>query len=93
VKDNRIKMVGFVDEHTRDAFLELKSGKFEEKQLATFIEHAINDLKEDPLIGIVVPQKLWPSEYIKKFEINNLRKYDLPNGWRLVYTCVEIKLR
>lgn len=82
----RSKSVVFVDEHTRDAFLELKAGKFEEKQLAIFIERAIKDLKGDPLAGVIVPKRLWPKEYLSKFDINNLRKYNLPNGWRLTYT-------
>ena len=64
----------------------MKSGRFEDKKLATFIERAIKDLKENPIVGIAIPRRLWPSEYVKRYAINNLRKYDLPNGWRLVYT-------
>lgn len=33
-----------------------------------------------------MPKKLFPKEYIKKYCINNLWKYDLSNGWRLLYT-------
>ena len=84
--DNRVKSVGFADEKLRGAFLELKAGKFEEKELATFIERAIRDLKENPLVGVAVSRRLWPIEYVRKYAINNLRKYDLPNGWRLIYT-------
>ncbi len=86
MSDSRVKHVSFVDEKLLASFSELKSGKFEEKQLASYIERAIADLKENPLVGISVPMKLWPKEYIVKFKVNNLRKYDLPNGWRLVYT-------
>ncbi len=86
MSDNRVKHVAFVDEKLLATFSELKSGKFEEKQLVSYIERAIDDLKENPLVGIVVPMKLCPREYIAKFNVNNLRKYDLPNGWRLVYT-------
>ncbi len=86
LNDNRVKSVGFIDESTREAFFKLKNGKFEEKELASFIERAIRDLKENPFVGVKIPQKLWPADYIKKFSINNLRKYDLPNGWRLIYT-------
>lgn len=86
LKDTRIKTVGFADEQIQSAFAELKSGKFEEKELASFIDRAIKDLKENPLIGIAIPKRLWPAEYVRNFGINNLRKYDLPNGWRLIYT-------
>jgi len=86
VKNDRLKKVVFVDQSLYKSFLELKSGKFEEKELASYIQRAINDLKENPFIGIKLPNRLWPKEYLQKFSITNLRKYDLPNGWRLIYT-------
>ena len=46
----------------------------------------MGDLKKNPLAGVIIPRKLWPREYIKKYEITNLRKYDLPEGWRMIYT-------
>ena len=82
----RIKYVAFAEPSIKKAFEELEKGKHEEKQLAEFIERAIDDLKKNPLCGIKVPSKQWPKEYIKKYKIDNLRKYDLPNGWRLIYT-------
>jgi len=78
--------VAFISEKIKAEFECLKSGKFEDKQLYNFIERAINDLKTKPLCGIKIPKKLWPHEYIKKYNITNLLKYDLPNGWRLIYT-------
>ncbi len=68
-----------------EAYQSLKSGTFEEKELAAYLDRAFNDLKENPLVGINLPRKLWPKTY-GKHEITNLRKYDLPNGWRLIYT-------
>jgi len=47
---------------------------------------AIRDLRENAFYGIQIPKRLIPKEYIKKYEINNLWKYDLPRGWRLLYT-------
>jgi Txe/YoeB family toxin of Txe-Axe toxin-antitoxin module len=86
LKENRIKIVGFVDNSLYKAFQQLKSGKFEEKELASFIQRAINDLKDNPFIGVPIQRRLWPIRYVRKFSINNLRKYNLPNGWRLIYT-------
>ena len=43
-------------------------------------------IKEDPFATVAIPQKLWPIEYIRRFGITNLRKYNLPKGWRLLYT-------
>ncbi|MDY6931179.1 MAG: hypothetical protein SVJ22_04610, partial [Halobacteriota archaeon] len=36
--------------------------------------------------GIQIPKKLIPKTYIDKYEIDNLWKYDLPKGWRLIYS-------
>ncbi|MBM3229484.1 hypothetical protein FJZ26_03570 [Candidatus Parvarchaeota archaeon] len=88
MKDNRAKSVSFADESLLNAYQQLKSGKFEEQELAKYLDRAIGDLKENPLCGIKIPRHLWPDEYAKKFGIDNLRKYDLPDGWRLMYYLV-----
>ncbi|MFT4326857.1 MAG: hypothetical protein ACMXYK_05115, partial [Candidatus Woesearchaeota archaeon] len=36
-----------------------------------------------------IPKKLIPKEYTTKYGIKNLWKYDLPKGWRLVYSIVN----
>ena len=80
------KHVGFINKNLKNEFQTLKKGKFEDKQLYDFIDRAINDLKKNPACGIKIPKKIWPKGYIKKYAITNLWKYDLPNGWRLIYT-------
>lgn len=50
------------------------------------LNRAFDELKENPLAGVKLPGELWPKIYLKKYAIDNLRKYDLPNGWRLIYT-------
>ena len=42
--DGRIKRIGFGDEAVRKAFLELKTGKFEEKLLVSYMEKAMDRL-------------------------------------------------
>ncbi len=79
-------MVGFADEKLKRAFDELKQGKGAEPHLYEFLNRAFDDLKKDPFSGIKISKKLWPDDYVKKYEIDNLWKYDLPNGWRLIYT-------
>ena len=64
----------------------LKEGKFEDKQLYSFINRAREDLKKSPVCGTKIEKRLWPKEYIKTYAVTNLWKYDLPNGWRLIYT-------
>ena len=93
-QDNREKFVIFVDDKIKESFDKLKEGKFEEKQLCEFINRAMDDLKENSLAGTHIPRRVWPKEYAQKYRINNLWKYDLPNGWRLIYTIKgsEVKI-
>ncbi len=84
--DSRAKLVVFADERLSEAFARLASSTSEERRLHELIGRALDDLKEDPFTGIKIPSKLWPREYVRKYMINNLWKYDLPNGWRLIYT-------
>ena len=50
---------------------------------------AIGDLKENAFSGIQIPKRLFPKEYVQKYGITNLWKYDLPRGWRLLYTVTS----
>ena len=50
------------------------------------IKRAIKDLQSNAFSGIQIPKKLIPKEYVKKYGITNLWKYDLPDGWRLIYS-------
>lgn len=86
VKPERIRRAAFADAAILHAFLQLQEGRFEEKRLAWQIRRAIDTLTKDPFAGVAVPRRLWPKEYVRKFSIDNLRKYDLPDGWRLLYT-------
>lgn len=81
--------VTFGDKKIENEFEMLKEGKFEDKQLYTFIDRAIRDMKNNPACGTKIPKRLWPSAYIKEYNLTNLWKYDLPNGWRLIYTIKE----
>jgi Txe/YoeB family toxin of Txe-Axe toxin-antitoxin module len=86
--------VAFISKKTKELFETLRFGRFEEKRLYDFIKRAIEDLKKDPFCGIKISKKLWSREYVLKFKISNLWKYNLPNGWRLIYTIEsdEIKI-
>jgi Txe/YoeB family toxin of Txe-Axe toxin-antitoxin module len=50
------------------------------------ISKAIVALRNNAFAGIQIPKRLFPKEYVKQYQINNLWKYNLPNGWRLLYT-------
>jgi Txe/YoeB family toxin of Txe-Axe toxin-antitoxin module len=89
----RIKEVAFINESCKKAYLKLKEGKFEEKQLYDFISRAIDDLKSNPFCGIKIQTKLIPEKYIKEYEVENLWKYNLPNAWRLLYTIAGNQIK
>jgi len=79
----------FVNPKTQTEFDELSKGSYEDKELHSFILRAICDLKTDPKVFIKIPKKKWPKEYVREYKVTNLWKYDLPNGWRLIYTIKE----
>jgi Txe/YoeB family toxin of Txe-Axe toxin-antitoxin module len=67
----------------------------EDDFLRKSITKGIRDLKANAFSGIQIPKRLFPKEYVKKYKINNLWKYNLPKGWRLLYTLTadnEIEL-
>ena len=86
--------VAFISKKLKEEFEKLKFSKLGDNKLYNFIKRAINDLKINPACGIKIPKKIWPKVYMKKYKITNLWKYDLPNGWRLIYTIEtdEIKI-
>ena len=78
-------VVVFISDELENTFNELK----EDDPIKKGIVRAIKDLRVNAFSGIQVPKRLFPKEYIVKYGINNLWKYDLPNGWRLLYTITE----
>lgn len=78
--------VRFIDKKTREAFYKLEKGDDSEKGLFKLINQAMDNLEENTFCGIQIPKKLIPKEYVQKYGITNLWKYDLPKGWRLIYS-------
>lgn len=74
--------VVFISDELEEDYNSLK----EEDFLKKAITRAIRDLRQNAFAGIQVPKRLFPKEYVRKYGINNLWKYDLPKGWRLLYT-------
>ncbi len=76
----------FAEQKIKEAFEKLKDSKTEDRKLYEFLKRAFEDIEKEPACGIHVPNNLIPKEYIQKYNINNLWKYDLPDGWRLLYS-------
>ena len=78
--------VRFVDEAIGRAFQGLEAGKPEERELKEWLEQALANIEKNAFCGIQIPKKLIPKEYISKYGVTNLWKYNLPNAWRLLYS-------
>ncbi len=53
------------------------------------ITRAINSIQENFSCGRNVRKNLIPKGLIEKYSLNNLWIYDLPNGWRLLYSITS----
>jgi len=86
--------IHFADEDVRKSFEALKGSTSEDKQLYEWLSRAFKDVQQNAFCGIQIPKKLIPSEYMKKYGIKNLWKYNMPNAWRLLYSIEanEIKI-
>lgn len=78
--------IKFVDDEVKDSFKKLSEGKNEEKQLLKHITSAFEKLEKNYEKGSKIPRKIWPKEYVEKYNIDNLWKINLSNAWRLIYT-------
>ena len=77
--------VFFVDERTASSFHKLKKSRSEDRRLLKWIEGALEDIERDCTNGIQIPKRLVPKKYCS---LDSLYKYDLPGGWRLLYTVI-----
>ena len=79
----------FGDKKLKAAYDRLKHSKTEDRMLYKWISRAIGDIEENAFCGIQIPKKLVPKLYIDKYCIDNLWKYDLPRGWRFIYSVAD----
>mgnify|MGYP001599459756 FL=1 len=83
--------VVFVDESLEKSFKELN----EIDPLKKGLIKAIKDIQENSFAGRNVKKNLIPKELIKKYNLNNLWIYNLPDGWRMLYAfrpSAEVKI-
>lgn len=73
----------YADDRIKKSFEKLR---LRDEKFLRHLKNAIENIKEDPVCGIKIPQKLIPKDWMKKYSINNLYKYNLPNAWRLLYS-------
>jgi hypothetical protein len=74
--------VRFIDNELEIAFNNLPDDDPIKKALIKAIQNIIEDYQ----VGEYIPKNKIPESYLKKYGINNVRVYDLPSAWRLMYT-------
>ena len=72
----------FADEKIEKEFNNLPDND----EIKKYVRRAMDDIKQNAFCGIPIPKRLIPKIYVQKYKINNLWKYDLPDGWRLIYS-------
>ena len=58
----------------------------ESQYIIELISRATARLAENSEAGRKIPRNLWPKEYVQKYDVRNLWKYNLDSNWRLIYT-------
>lgn len=84
----RSKVV-FADSRVKGAYQKLNSSRSEDRLILSWLDNAFDDIADDAFCGIQIPKKQIPEKYRKEYEIDNLWKYNLPNGWRLLYSVAR----
>ncbi len=77
--------IQFVNKNLKNEFGKLSDKDFIQKFLLIAFIH----IQENAFCGIQIPKQLIPKEYKQKYDLKNLWKYNLPNGWRLLYSITR----
>ena len=81
--------VVFIDESLEKSFITLN----EADPLKKGLIKSIKEVQENSFAGRNVKKELIPKEIIKRYNINNLWIYNLPNGWRMLYVLTSSEIR
>src|SRR3989344_6849247 len=72
----------FADDKIQKEFFDLE----ESNEIKKFIKRAILVIQVNAFCRIQIPKRIIPKEYVQNYGVTNLWKYDLPDGWRLIYS-------
>lgn|SRR5512137_609415 len=81
--------VVFADGKLKEVFERLENSTAEDRKLHKWLGRAFDDIARDAFRGIQIPKRLIPAQYVAKYGINNLWKYNLPRAWRLLYSVAR----
>jgi hypothetical protein len=77
----------FADENVKAAWKKLE---IEDPELYKHLIRAKEDIMKNAFCGIQLSRDLMPKDWIQKYKIKNLWKYNLPNAWRLLYSITPV---
>ncbi len=78
--------VFLIDNNARTSFLLLASSTAEDRDIQKSLHVAFDAIAANAFCGIQVPKRQIPKEYLAKFGIENLWKYNFHRNWRLMYS-------
>jgi len=77
--------IRFVNEQLLQTLEHFQHGNAFEKDRYHRLKETFGKLEENVFSGIQIPKRLIPKYYIRKYRVTNLWKYNLPEGWRMLY--------
>jgi hypothetical protein len=81
-----------LSEDAKEVFEKLNVESNTDKQAKSILK-AIKDkaelIKQNIHYGQPISKKLIPKEYVKKYDITNLFRVELPSYWRMLYTLTD----
>jgi hypothetical protein len=77
--------VVFIDDSLQRSFNQVPNND----PIKSAMKRAFNNIEKDVFCGRNVKKKLIPKKLIERYKINNLWIYNLPNGWRLLYSVTS----
>jgi len=75
----------FITSTVKKEFEGLQGGKSEDRERYNQLQEVFILLEKNGFSGIQIKKRLIPKKYLSEFKIHNLWKYNLPDGWRLLY--------
>ena len=88
MKKIRVILSSDAKEIYNDLIRKAVSSKVEQTILLA-ITKKIELIKSDPHYGDPISKTLIPKQYVKKYEISNLFRVELPNYWRMLYSLID----
>ena len=79
-------VIRFSDIKLKESFESLKE---RDPKLYIHVGRALKEIRRNVFCGRNVKKNLIPKHFMRKYNLNNLWIYNLPEGWRLLYSVTS----